>query len=91
MNFVYKVEERDVGEGTYKCYIYTPANLDSYGLVVKGEKVHFEVCTYVCTEVETVQSNMNLLKHKVATFILIIVLLCTAHTRTGTQTKLHPF
>ena len=46
MNFVYKVEERDVGEGTYKCYIYTPANLDSYGLVVEGENVHFEVCMY---------------------------------------------
>ena len=39
MNFVYKV----VGERTYKCYIYTPANLASYGLVVEGENVHFEV------------------------------------------------
>ena len=46
MNFVYKgVEERGVGERTHKCYIYTPANLESYGLVVKGEKVHFEVCS----------------------------------------------
>ena len=50
MNFVYKVVKVE-GEGkerTYKCYIYTPANLDSYGLVVEGENVHFEVCMYVC-------------------------------------------
>ena len=47
MNFVYKVVPgRRVGDRTYKCYIYTPANLDSYGLVVEGENVHFEVCTY---------------------------------------------
>ena len=46
---------------------------------------------YVCTEVETVQSKMNLVKHSGAVFILIIVLLCTVHTQTGTQTKLYPF
>ena len=46
MNFVYKrMNVEGVGkERTYKCYIYTPGNLGSYGLVVEGENVHFEVC-----------------------------------------------
>ena len=41
-----KATEREVGEGAYKCYMYTPANLDSYGFAVQRKNVHFEVCMY---------------------------------------------
>ena len=43
VNFVFK----EIGVKTYKCYIYTPANLGSYGLVVKKEEVFFKVQTYI--------------------------------------------
>ena len=35
VNFVYKVVESP--NSTLMCYIYTPANLDSYGLVLDSE------------------------------------------------------
>ena len=41
VNFVFQ----EMGIRTYKCYIYTPANLCSYGLVVKEEEVFFKVHT----------------------------------------------
>lgn len=40
MNFVYK----QMGPGSLIFYLYTPANLDSFGLVVENEeKVYFKV------------------------------------------------
>ena len=32
-----------MGQRSYMCYIYTPANLNSYGLVVDKEEVYFKV------------------------------------------------